>query len=145
MSTTLTPSGVLEASLYATDLNKAEEFYGEILGMKKIARIGERHVFFRAGSTMLLVFNPMETRKPSGNPDLPVPSHGSVGQSHICFSATAEELDAWSGHLTECGIKIEADFLWPNGARSIYLRDPADNSVEFAERRLWFDQEITSS
>ena len=27
---------------------------------------------------------------------------------------------------------------WPNGARSLYFRDPAGNSVEIAEPRLWF-------
>ena len=26
---------------------------------------------------------------------------------------------------------------WPNGARSIYVRDPAGNSLEFAEPALW--------
>ena len=40
------------------------------------------------------------------------------------------------------GVAIEADFRWPGGdgvpgARSIYVRDPAGNSVEFAEPRLW--------
>ncbi|MCP5075842.1 MAG: glyoxalase/bleomycin resistance/extradiol dioxygenase family protein [Rhodobacteraceae bacterium] len=145
MSHPLSPTGVLEASLYATDLNRAEEFYGGILGMEKVARVGDRHVFFRAGSTMLLIFNPMETRKPSTNPNLPVPSHGSVGQGHLCFTATADELDAWHAHLSENGITIEADFVWPSGARSIYLRDPADNSIEFAEARLWFDTLIGAS
>jgi hypothetical protein len=35
------------------------------------------------------------------------------------------------------GFPVEADFRWPNEARSIYVRDPAGNSVEFAEPRLW--------
>jgi catechol 2,3-dioxygenase-like lactoylglutathione lyase family enzyme len=35
------------------------------------------------------------------------------------------------------GVAIEADFRWPNGARSIYVRDPAGTSVELAERPLW--------
>ena len=35
------------------------------------------------------------------------------------------------------GLAVEAEFDWPNGARSLYLRDPAGNSVEFAEPRLW--------
>ncbi len=138
MSEKLIPIGILESSLYATDLDRAAAFYSGILGMKQIARVGNRHVFFSVGSTVLLIFNPMETRKPSGNPDLPVPAHGSVGQGHVCFTASAEELDRWCDHFDDNHINIEADFLWPNGARSIYLRDPADNSIEFAEPRLWF-------
>ena len=35
-------------------------------------------------------------------------------------------------------VAIEADFRWPgSNARSIYVRDPAGNSIEFAEPRLW--------
>ncbi len=35
------------------------------------------------------------------------------------------------------GVAIEADFRWPNGARSLYFRDPAGNSLECAEAKLW--------
>ena len=34
-------------------------------------------------------------------------------------------------------VEIEAEFEWPQGGRSIYFRDPAGNSVEFAEPRIW--------
>ena len=48
--------------------------------------------------------------------------------------------DVWmeaAGRLEEAGVAIEADFRWPNGARSIYFRDPAGNSLEIAEPKLW--------
>lgn len=32
------PSGILETILYAEDLNAAERFYAEILGLEKISR-----------------------------------------------------------------------------------------------------------
>ena len=35
------------------------------------------------------------------------------------------------------GMTIEADFRWPNGARSLYFRDPAGNSVEIVDPGLW--------
>ena len=41
--------GILETALYATDLDAAEAFYGNVLGLEKIARLGNRHVFFRCG------------------------------------------------------------------------------------------------
>ena len=40
-------------------------------------------------------------------------------------------------HLVRAGVGIEADFESPQGGRSIYFRDPAGNSVEFAEPRIW--------
>lgn len=131
------PDAVLEAALYATDLDAAEAFYGALLGLERIARVGNRHVFYRLGVTVLLIFNPDETEVPGGNPDLPVPPHGARGPGHVCLSCPALALALWRDRLTALGVPVEADFHWPNGARSIYLRDPAGNSVELAEPRLW--------
>lgn len=129
---------VLEAALYARDLDAADAFYGGILGMQRIARVADRHAFFRAGETMVLIFNPERTREGPSNPDLPVPPHGAEGPGHLCLSASAHAIAAWADRLAAAGIPLEADFHWPNGARSIYFRDPADNSLEIAEPRLWF-------
>jgi catechol 2,3-dioxygenase-like lactoylglutathione lyase family enzyme len=130
-------SGILEAAVYAPDLDAAEGFYGGVLGLSRIARVGNRHVFYRVGATILLLFNPEETRKPPGNPALPVPTHGARGPGHVCLAAEAEEIEVWRERLQRAGVAIEADFCWPNGARSLYFRDPAGNSVEIAEPKLW--------
>ncbi len=129
------PDHILETALYAADLDAAEAFYGGILGLERVTRAGNRHVFFRLADAMLLVFNPDETELPPSG--LPVPAHGARGPGHVAFAAGAAALDRWHERLTAAGIAIEADFLWPNGARSIYVRDPAGNSVEFTEPRLW--------
>lgn len=134
----MTWPGVLEAALYAEDLDAAEAFYGGVLGLEKLLRAGDRHVFFRAGSTVVLIFNPNETVKPPAPGSLPVPPHGARGPGHLCFSASAAEIGAWRERLMAAGVEIESDFEWPNGARSIYFRDPAGNSLEMAEPRLWF-------
>ena len=65
------------------------------------------------------------------------PAHGARGSGHVCFRAEAPELDHWRVHLEHAEVAIEADFEWPGGGRSIYVRDPAGNSVEFAEPRIW--------
>ena len=132
--------GILEAALYAEDLDAAERFYGSVLGLEKITRVDDRHVFFRVGETVLLIFNPDRTVTGSSNPDLPVPPHGARGPGHLCFRASAAQISAWAEMLAAEGFGIEADFHWPNGARSIYFRDPADNSLEIAEPRLWFPE-----
>jgi catechol 2,3-dioxygenase-like lactoylglutathione lyase family enzyme len=134
---TARPARILETALYVDDLDAAEAFYGGLLGLERIARVGERHVFFRCGPGILLVFNPEETRLPPQNPTMPVPPHGATGEGHVCFALGADDLVAQHAVLVREGITIEADFRWPNGARSIYIRDPAGNSVEFAEPRLW--------
>lgn len=128
---------VLETVLYAHDLEAAEDFYGRVLGLKTVAALAGRHVFYRCGNQMLLIFNPSATRQPPAAGALPVPPHGMEGQGHVCFRASAEEISAWRAKLENRGIEIEADFEWPRGGRSIYFRDPAGNCVEFAEPRIW--------
>lgn len=131
-------AAILEAALYVSDLDEAERFYGDILGLERIAKVEGRHVFFRCGNAVLLLFDPETTKVPPA-PDarLPVPAHGSRGEGHLCFSAPAEEIEMWKTRLEQQDIVIEADFEWPKGGRSIYFRDPFGNSLEFAEPRIW--------
>jgi catechol 2,3-dioxygenase-like lactoylglutathione lyase family enzyme len=49
----------------------------------------------------------------------------------------AASLDAWRGHLAACGVVVEKEVAWPRGGRSLYVRDPAGNSVELASPRIW--------
>lgn len=134
----MTPSSVLESALYVDDLDAAEAFYGKVLGLERIARVEGRHVFFRCGGGVVLLFNAEQTVRPPGpEARLPVPPHGTKGDGHLCFGATAQEIERWKAHLQERGVAIEADFEWPLGGRSIYFRDPAGNSLEFAEPKIW--------
>lgn len=129
--------GILETALYAEDLDAAEAFYGGVLGLEKVLRAGNRHVFFYCGQGILLIFNPTETVKPPSLDSLPVPPHGTTGPGHVCFRMSGQMIDRMVEKLNKAGIVIESDFRWPNGARSIYFRDPAGNSLECAEPMLW--------
>jgi len=138
------PAAILESALYVTDLEAAESFYAEILGMERIAKAEGRHVFFRCGQGVLLLFNAGATKQPPPpGAKLPVPPHGTVGQGHLCFAASFDGIERWKARLVEMGVAIEADFLWPpkpgqeRGGRSIYFRDPSGNSLEFAEPEIW--------
>jgi catechol 2,3-dioxygenase-like lactoylglutathione lyase family enzyme len=134
----MTPSAILESALYVTDLAAAEDFYRDLLGLILIGKVDGRHVFFRCGEGVLLLFNADATEvAPAADARLPVPPHGARGPGHLCFSATAEEIDGWKARLTAKGVAVEADFAWPQGGRSIYFRDPSGNSLEFAEPRIW--------
>ncbi len=129
--------GILETVLYADDLAAIEKFYSQTLGLE-VVRSDARQVFFRCGQGMLLIFNPTKTVDPvhPGSP-FPVPPHGTKGHGHACFRANAAEIQAWKEQLEKEDIAIEADFVWPSGGRSIYFRDPAGNSLEFAEPNIW--------
>ena len=108
--------GILETALYADDLDRAEAFYGGVLGLEKIARAGNRHVFFRCGPGVLLIFNPAETVKPPPDDGLQVPPHGTKGQGHACFRVSGGQSRCWTDKLKAAGIAIESEVRWPNGA-----------------------------
>lgn len=127
-------SGLLEAALYADDLDAAERFYGDTLGLPTVLKMEGRHVFFRAGSVVLLIFDPNAAETPGDGP-LAAPPHGAHGPGHACLAS--DDLAAWEAHLDKAGIPIERHITWPGGARSIYFRDPAGNSLEIAEPKLW--------
>lgn len=130
-------NGILETAIYAEDLDVARAFYGGILGLEEVTAMEGRHVFFRCGRTMVLVFNPNETVKQPFDKTLPIPPHGSKGPIHVCFAAPAGAVENWTAHLKKNDIAIESEITWENGARSVYFRDPAGNSLEFAEPKLW--------
>lgn len=124
---------VLESCVYAADLDAAERFYTSVLGLERITRVEGRHVFFRCGRGVFLVFNPEQTEHGTGG----IPPHGARGPGHVAFAAREAELGAWRERLRETGTGIEAETEWPGGGRSLYFRDPAGNSVELATPRVW--------
>lgn len=138
MNETAPISGVLETCLYARDLGAAERFYGGVLGLSVVARVPERHVFFRCGPAMLLVFDPERTSSAPGEVGgVAVPAHGASGAGHVCFRIESDALRAWRERLEHAGVAIEAEIEWPRGGSSLYVRDPAGNSVELAPARIW--------
>ncbi|WP_127901028.1 VOC family protein [Solirhodobacter olei] len=129
------PEAILETCLYADDLAAAESFYREVFGLERVTRSEGRHVFFRCGSGMLLIFNPAATS--AAEPPSPIPRHGAAGPGHVCFRVAPQAFPDWYERFQARGVPIEAVHTWPGGARSLYVRDPAGNSVEIGEARMW--------
>lgn len=123
---------VLETCLYADDLAPAAAFYDDVLGLVVMSRVEGRHAFFRVGSAMLLLFQPEKTAESQE-----VPPHGAHGPGHVAFAVPEEDLPAWRARFTEHGVAVEKEVEWPRGGRSLYVRDPAGNSVELATAEIW--------
>ncbi len=123
---------ILETAIYASDLDAAESFYRDVLGLPFDSKVAGRHVFFRCGDAMFLVFNPTATAVKAGD----APTHGALGPGHVAFAVDGE-LEPWLERLAEHGVEIEASVEWPGGGRSIYFRDPGGNSVELATPSIW--------
>ena len=125
-------SQILETCLYAKDLDAAEVFYTKLFGREPYAVDGGHFVFYKLDGCMLLLFNP---DKCEDNGD--IPSHGSRGRGHACFRVEEDELDSWKARLEELNIPLEQEHTWSNGKRSLYFRDPAENSLEIAPWSIW--------
>jgi catechol 2,3-dioxygenase-like lactoylglutathione lyase family enzyme len=121
---------ILETALYAEDLEVAEAFYTRVMGLEVYARLEGRHVFFRCGAAMFLVFNPNRTEKEKDSP------HGCRGRGHVAWAASAEELDDWRRWLEKEGLEVK-EMIWPKGGRSLYFSDPAGNSLELTTPETW--------
>ena len=130
---------VLETILYVDDLDAAERFYGEVLGLELDSRKDGLFVFFKCGPGMLLLFEPGAAA--TGRT---VPAHGARGAGHACFAIAEDDLESWKTRLESAGVAIEQEAEWPRGGRSFYFRDPAGNSLELATPRIWGLPEVVA-
>lgn len=124
--------GILETSLYANNLKAAENFYRTLPGLQFVSKETNRHLFFRCGESMLLIFNPLST-----SPGNEIPAHGSSGPGHVAFSINPGSTTLWKRFFSENSIEIESEVTWPNGSVSLYFRDPAGNSLELVSPDIW--------
>ena len=127
-------SGVYETVIYATDVPGAAAFYADVLGLRLVDGPDELAAAFRLDDGgVLLIFDPSRASVPGR----PVPSHGATGAGHVAFSVEDGTLERWAEGLRERGIEIEQEHEWQRGGSSIYVRDPAGNSVELVDGDLW--------
>jgi catechol 2,3-dioxygenase-like lactoylglutathione lyase family enzyme len=124
--------GIHEAALYVHDLAAAERFWRR-LGLQLVGKKTGRHVFFRAGRDMLLLFDARAARQPGD-----VPAHGADGPGHVAFDVPdLDALQRWKRHLALAGVEIEHEHQWPSGGHSVYFRDSSGNSLELITRGTW--------
>jgi len=129
---------IAETCLYAENLEEIESFYTEILGLEVIMKEENRHIFFKCGDSMLLVFNPEHTLNIQTEMDgSPIPLHGAKGPGHLAFGVAPDEFEPLKSDLRKKSIPIESEVDWPNKSRSFYFRDPANNSLEIITNDMW--------
>ncbi|MSQ15593.1 MAG: VOC family protein [Dehalococcoidia bacterium] len=112
--------------LYVRDLKKSRHFYGEVLGWKEIAQIGDAGALFSAGRThhelLLLEVGPNAT---------PIPPNPRVGMYHfgLKIGETDQELREAFSQLEAADVEIvgAADHTVTH---SLYIKDPDGNEIE---------------
>jgi catechol 2,3-dioxygenase-like lactoylglutathione lyase family enzyme len=130
-------SGVIETCLYVEDVDKASNFYEEVLGLRRIAGDDRLRAYSVADKDVLLLFKRGATTQPLTFPGGTIPPHNGHGQNHLAFAVSKEQMAAWEKQLTDHRIEIEGRVRWPGGGCSLYFRDPDENLLELATPGLW--------
>lgn len=109
------------------NLEKCLEFYVGVCGMKHVVKEGRHGLYF--GTQKINI----HTRPAEFLPAAKYPTYGSLD---FCFIVEGK-LEDTIKELEEKGIPIEVGIVPKNGAvgrmRSVYVRDPDFNLVEFSE------------
>jgi catechol 2,3-dioxygenase-like lactoylglutathione lyase family enzyme len=123
--------GILESSLYVTDVARSAQFYEKIFGFRVISDFGGRGCAMQAGNRqVLLLFRKGASRA------TPTP-HDGDGELHLAFAIPAAELANWEAWLAENGIAVEEKHAWELGGHSLYFRDPDRHLIEVATPGVW--------
>jgi catechol-2,3-dioxygenase len=123
---------IKETCIYYRDLEKAKDFYHQLLELPIISYVKGKHIFFRAGSSVLLCFNPDDSRLKKSPP-----AHYAEGKYHFAFEVTREEYEKHKLEILSKGIVINDKIIWETGQESFYFEDPVGNVLEIVPVGIW--------
>jgi catechol 2,3-dioxygenase-like lactoylglutathione lyase family enzyme len=128
--------GVLETSLYVSDLERSRSFYNTLFGFRALFQDERFCALDVCGRYLLLLFQ-KGSLPPVSTPGGTIPSHGGEGILHLAFAIGRDDLDPWERRLHQDGIAVESRVQWPRGGKSIYFRDPDGHLLELATPGVW--------
>lgn len=123
---------IKETCIYMRDLDQARNFYHGLLGLPVISHVDGKHIFFRAGASVLLCFNPEDSKNKKSPPP-----HYSEGKYHFAFEVPESDYQNEKQKLISKGIQITDEVEWQNGLKSSYFEDPAGNVLEIVPEGVW--------
>jgi len=123
--------GILESSLYVSDVPRSVRFYEEIFGFRVISEFGERGCAMHAGTHQVLLLFKKGASRTIQSP------HDGDGELHVAFAIPTAELADWESWLQTRGIEVEERRKWELGGWSLYFRDPDRHLIELATPGTW--------
>ncbi|MGK7393057.1 MAG: VOC family protein [Candidatus Cyclobacteriaceae bacterium M3_2C_046] len=123
---------IKETCLYVHDLALIQWFYHQKLGLPIISMVENRHIFFRAGTSVLLCFIPEVTKEEKN-----LPPHYAQGNQHIAFEVDPENYTLWVEKIKSLNIEITHQQKWKDNLSSFYFNDPEGNVLEIVPKGVW--------
>ncbi len=104
-------------NVYTQNRDRAVEFYGEKLGLRRNPRSSEEWPEFETGNLTLLLLSPEQTGVPFS------PSNNAV-------ALRVRDVEAAKKRLEEAGVEFEFDEIYDSGVcHMAFLRDPDGNAI----------------
>jgi catechol 2,3-dioxygenase-like lactoylglutathione lyase family enzyme len=123
--------GILESSLYVSDVPRAVHFCEETFGFRVISEFGKRGCAMHAGPRQVLLLFKKGASRAMQSP------HDGDGELHVAFAIPPDELANWESWLQTKGIAVEEKRKWELGGWSLYFRDPDRHLIELATPGVW--------
>lgn len=123
---------IKETCLYIHDLEAAKAFYNGKLGLEIIHYQPEKHIFFRAGQSVLLCFNPDDSKVKTSPPP-----HFAEGNQHFAFEVKQSDYLKCKSRIESLNIRIIDKLVWKSGQESFYFNDPEGNVLEIVPVGVW--------
>jgi catechol 2,3-dioxygenase-like lactoylglutathione lyase family enzyme len=124
-------NGILESSLYVSDLPRSVRFYRETFGFSVISEFGERGCAMHSGAHQVLLLFKKGASRAIQSP------HDGDGELHLAFAIPSSELAGWESWLQARRIPVEEKRTWELGGWSLYFRDPDRHLLELATPGTW--------
>jgi catechol 2,3-dioxygenase-like lactoylglutathione lyase family enzyme len=123
---------IKETCLYCRDLDKAKMFYEGVLGLSVINYQPGKHLFLRVGNSVLLIFNPDDSKLKKS-----LPAHFASGPQHFAFEVKPGAYMTHKKEIESKGITVIETVTWKNGQESFYFNDPEGNVLEIVPEGIW--------
>ena len=119
-----TPSGINHITIRVNDIDRAEEFYGEMLGFELVRKMGKSMAVYRVGEEDTIVLVEAETSYDPSSRDYRVDHFGF-------FLDSPEEVDEMAQYFKEQEVTILSGPANRKLGRFVFISDPDGNMLEF--------------
>lgn len=120
---TFNPTGINHITIRVNDIERAEEFYGEILGFSLVRKMGKSMAVYRVGTEDTLVLVEAETSYDPSSRDYRVDHFGFYVES-------AEKVDELAQYFRSREVTILSGPANRKRGRFIFISDPDGNMIE---------------
>jgi catechol 2,3-dioxygenase-like lactoylglutathione lyase family enzyme len=118
------PSGINHITIRVNKIERAEEFYGEILGFEQVRKMGQSMAVYRVGDEDTLVIVEAETSYDPNSRDFRV--------DHIGFYLDSpDQVDEMAKYFREKEVTILSGPANRKKGRFLFVSDPDGNMIEF--------------